>query len=370
MSGAPTTSGAFERSGDRSVRHVRSVARRAATGLVAAVYRQAAREFVVVPPLTIHSAVPEILAGLWCVTREAFIVGRAGRARREMVAAAVSRTNACPYCVEVHGAMLHAARDHDLARQLQSEAGAAEAARAEPLIRWALSTRDPGAEALARPPFGAQEAPQFLGTAAAFHFINRMVNIFLEPSPAPRGLRAARVRSLIGRIVGATLGRRVIGVEAEAGLSLALSPNADLPRQFGWAAPNPAVAGAFARMAAAIERQGGAVLPQAARQAVRARVAQWSGEDPGLGSSWMDETLAPLASEKDRAAARLALLAALASYRVDDTTIAAFRAHFPEDRQLIAASAWGSFEAVKRLSEWLAGPRTDVATPTAWGANA
>ena len=109
------------------LRRVETVTPRGATGLVASVYEQVAREFAVVPPITIHSAVPEILAGLWCLTREAFIVGM-GRARREMVAAGVSRTNRCPYCVEVHSAMLHATRDHDLARKLSSDAGAEEAA--------------------------------------------------------------------------------------------------------------------------------------------------------------------------------------------------------------------------------------------------
>jgi AhpD family alkylhydroperoxidase len=330
---------------------------------VASVYAQVARDFAIVPPITIHSAVPEILAGVWCMTREAFIVGRAGRARREMVAAAVSRTNECPYCVEVHSAMLHATRDHDLARRLSSDAGAEEAAQAEPLIRWALSTRDPHAPMLADPPFSPAEAPQILGTAAAFHFINRMVSIFLENSPVPGPMRAAVLKPLMGRILGATLGKRMTGVDAKPGLSLPLLPDAGLPPQFLWAAPDPAVAGAIARMASVIESQGAACLPEAARDAVRTRVAAWTGEDPGLGLQWLEQTLAPLAREKDRAAARLALLAALAAYRVDDATIASFRKHFPEDRQLVAAAAWGSFEAVKRLSKWIAGPSAKSSMP-------
>ncbi len=373
MSAARSAAGTAKQAGNPVLRRVETVAPRRATGLVAAVYEQVAREFATVPPITIHSAVPEILAGMWCVTREAFIVGRAGRARREMVAAGVSRTNMCPYCVEVHSAMLHATRDHDLARKLSSDAGAEEAAQAEPLIRWALSTREPQAPALANPPFSAREAPQILGTAVAFHFINRMVNIFLEGSPAPAPMRAAALKPLIGRIIGATLGKRMTGVDAKPGLSLALLPDAALPEQFRWAEPDPAVAGAIARMASAIERHGSTCLPEAAIETVRARVAAWTGEDPGLGLQWLEDALAPLASEKDRAAARLALLAALASYRVDDAAIASFRKHFPQDRQLIATAAWGSFEAVKRLSEWIAGPSAksskDNGTAIQLGAN-
>lgn len=355
MTSASSTLSVIARSGNRTIRHVRQVARGNATGLVASVYEQMAREFAVVPPMAIHSAVPDILAGLWCLSREAFIVGRAERARREMVATAVSQTNACPYCVEVHSAMLHATRNHELARKLQSEEGMTEVARAEPLIRWALATREPQAEILAHPPFPPVEAPQILGTAALFHFINRMVNIFLEPLPVPRPMRFIRLKPMIGRMLGATLGKRLVGVDAAPGRSLALLPDADLPPQFRWAEPNFAIAGALARMSAAIERQGIACLPEAAIKIVRARVARWSGEDPGLGLQWVHESLPSRLNERERAAARLALLAALASYRVDDETIASFRAYFPGDWQLIAAAAWGSFEAVKRLSEWLAG---------------
>lgn len=272
MSAALSLAGTAKQSG-KLLRRVETVAPWGATGLVASVYEQVAREFAIVPPITIHSAVPEILAGLWCLTREAFIVGRAARARREMVAAGISRTNSCPYCVEVHSAMLHATRDHDLARKLSSDAEAAEAARTEPLIRWALSTREPHAPTLANPPFSAREAPQILGTAAAFHFINRMVNIFLEASPVPALMRAPALKPLIGRFIGATLGKRMAGVDAKPGLSLALLPDAALPEQFRWAEPESAVAGAIARMASAIERHGSACLPEAAMETVRARVA-------------------------------------------------------------------------------------------------
>ena len=112
MSAAPSMAADAKSPGNRAIRSVEAVSSGSATGLVASVYGQVAREFAIVPPITIHSVVPEILAGMWCLTREAFIVGRAGRARREMVAAAVSRTNECPYCVEVHSAMLHATSDH------------------------------------------------------------------------------------------------------------------------------------------------------------------------------------------------------------------------------------------------------------------
>ena len=135
-----------------AVRYVRPVSRGEASGLVAAVYEQIAGEFALVPPMTLHSPVPEILAGVWCVSREAFVVGRAGRARRETVAAAISRINECPYCVEVHTGMLHAAAEHRLAAGLLTGEGARAAAEGNPLVAWGLATHTPGAAILGHSP--------------------------------------------------------------------------------------------------------------------------------------------------------------------------------------------------------------------------
>jgi hypothetical protein len=59
----------------------RRVTRREAKGLVAAVYDQIAEEFALVSPMMLHSPAPEILAGVWCLSREAFVVNKAGLAR-------------------------------------------------------------------------------------------------------------------------------------------------------------------------------------------------------------------------------------------------------------------------------------------------
>jgi AhpD family alkylhydroperoxidase len=183
------------------------------------VYEQMAREFAVVPALTIFSPVPDLLASIWCLSREALIVDRANRPRREALATAVSRVDKCPYCVDIHHSMLHATADHELAEALATTADADTFARSHPLVAWGLATAHPGAAIVACPPFSGEEAAQFLGTAVTFHFINRMVNLFLEPSPLPFG--STPMKPLIARLLGATLGKRLLRVEAEAGRSLA-----------------------------------------------------------------------------------------------------------------------------------------------------
>ena len=57
--------------------------------------------------------------------------------------------------------------------------------------------------------------------------------------------------------------------------------------------------------------------------------------------------------DADKPAARLTLLTALAPYQIDENTIAAFRAQHPGDNKLIAATAWVSFTAARRVGTWL-----------------
>ncbi|MEK8107788.1 hypothetical protein NKG94_27185 [Micromonospora sp. M12] len=47
----------------------------------------------------------------------------------------------------------------------------------------------------------------------------------------------------------------------------------------------------------------------------------------------------------DRAAARLALLTAVASYQVDEEVVGEFRRHHPDDGTLVDAAAWAAWSA-------------------------
>lgn len=46
---------------------------------------------------------------------------------------------------------------------------------------------------------------------------------------------------------------------------------------------------------------------------------------------------------------RETLVAARASYQIDDALVAAYRRHYPGDDQLLAALAWASFTAARRV---------------------
>lgn len=334
----------------RGVRYLTPVHPGRATGIVAAVYEQMAREFAVVPPLTIHSVVPEILAALWALTREAYIVGAEGRSRRETLATAVSRANACPFCVEVHATMARAAGHQELAASLLN-ATAHAVEPTDPLIAWGLTTRNRRLLASCPYPGSATEIPHMFGTVVLFHYLNRMVNVFLEPSAVPWLLRG--LRTGISRLVASTLGHRMVSVDPVPGDAVGLNDTSPpLPAEFAWAAVHWPIGAALAKLTQAVDDAAEAVLPDAVRESLGQFLGRWEGEDPGIAGSWVAAVTASFADPRERAAATLVLLTALASYRVDEGVVRAFRSFFPHDQDILAAAAWGAFAAA-RVAQWL-----------------
>lgn len=339
----------FKHVAPRGIRHIMRVRGDETSNLVAQVYRQMNREFLLGPPLTVHSLVPELLAGVWIASRESMVAGPADRVERETIAAAVSRINACPYCVDVHSMMLNGAGRHDLADELSTPLNKGLSDEFAPkMVEWAMSTRSPGTPILNSPPFTKRDAPQMIGTAVMFHYINRVVNIFLEESPMP-----FKVPRAVKRFVGTRMTSRVVSVIGEPGESLHLLPESALPTDMSWAATNPAVAGGFARLAGAVERAGESALPEPTRNLLLALLQDWRGEDMGLSRGWVENAIETIAPE-DRPAARLALLAAFASHQVDDGVIQSCRANGVNDQALIAIVSWASFSAARKVGTWLA----------------
>jgi AhpD family alkylhydroperoxidase len=321
-----------------------------AAPLVVEVYAEIRRDFgMVAEPFRVQAPAPPILAAAWAVLREGVLAGQVPRRVKEMVAAVVSQTNRCPYCVDVHTSLLHAAGGRAPAWALRRRgADAVDDPELRAIADWAAASRSPGAAILAAPPFGPAAAPELIATAAGFHYINHLVTIFLGDSPFPLGGRWLAAPSVL-----ATSRRfaRSIRRQLAPGESLGRLPPAELPGDVSWARPRPEIAAAFASLAAAVDAGAAGPLGEGAAP-VRERIEAWDGQDPPLGGHWVRETVAGLPGD-DRPAARLALLAALAPHSVGAGDIAEFRAFWPGERELVAVVAWAAFTAARRVAGWL-----------------
>jgi AhpD family alkylhydroperoxidase len=316
----------------RDTRYVRVVPPHKARGLVADVYRQVERDFsMLAPPVALHSAAPDVLAASWAILRETLLAqGVADRATKEAVATEVSVANSCPYCADVHGMTLNAM--------------ATEPSDRDGLAEWARGSA-PGT-----PPFPPEQAPELIGVAVAFHYYNRMVNVFLRDSPFPSHVPES-AKPKARRVLGGVLRPLAVG-GPRPGDSLDLLPAAPLPDELDWAFANPIVADAFARAYAATEAAGARSVPRSVRDLVSDRLSTWDGQAPGISRSWVADAVAGL-PEADQPSGRLAMVIALASYQVDDGLVDAFRSTTPGDDTLVELAAWASMTAARRASTWL-----------------
>lgn len=345
-----------------AVKYVNIIPPARAQGPVAAVYKQARRELGILPEVvTMFSPAPEVCVAAWALFREVMTAtGQVPRSAKEAVAAVVSRQNECPYCLDAHASMLYAADSGGFATQLLRGIPVGQLEHSmRPLAEWAeRATRQ--ATASGQVPFQAAQLPELIGTIAEFHFVNRVTNVLVPRTflPGPRGahrvMRSAAGVALRGKIRKTRPSGRAAGFDFSAAIRL--------PDDLSWARPSPSVAAALAGLSAATDAMIAQTVSAPATAAVRYAIARWTGEAPPLGRAWLEEALVAVPAQ-DRPAARLALLAAFAPYRVTDEDVRACRAHHPADSDLIGLLAWSAFTAARRVAAWTAAAAGVVAKP-------
>jgi AhpD family alkylhydroperoxidase len=305
------------------------------------VYGQVMADFgMLAPPIALHSPSRDLTAAVWMMLRESLLAGDpAARGRKETVATSVSIGNSCPYCVEVHGAALLGLVDRADAGAL---AGDRTATVTDPGLRelaaWARTGGASGA-------VGA-DAPELAAVAVTFHYLNRMVNVFLPDSPLPSTMPRRMLRPagwFAGKVFGSLARKRHL-----RGLSLDLLPAASVPRDLSWAIGPPAIAQAFARAWATVDELGERHVPASVRALVGRETTNWRGDPVDLGQRWLTEMtdqLPPI----DRAAGRLALLVAFASHQVKPADVQALHDGPRGDLDLLGLTSWASMAAARRL---------------------
>ncbi len=311
---------------------------RHAQGLVAQVYHHTEQDFgILAPPVALHSPAPASLAATWLMLRETLLAdGHASRTAKETVATEVSRANDCPYCVDVHQAVLDTLpRNESL----------------PPLTQRAATTTHPTNPTNPVPhtptlPLTPRQATELHGVATTFHYINRMVTLFLTDSPMPARTPAPLHRPIMHTTALAM--RPTTPGPLTPGTSLHLLPPAPPHPTLQWAHNTPHIADAFTRALTAINH-GARWIPPPVQQHLHTHLTHWNGNPPPLSRAWLTQALTTLPTT-DIPTARLALLTALAPHQTLPQDITTFKNQHPTDRQLIELTSWAALTTALHIA--------------------
>jgi hypothetical protein len=250
---------------------------------------------------------------------------------------AVSQRNRCRYCIDAHTIMLHAVQQHDLVNLILSERTAEiKDTHLREVVEWGLTGFRQGAAD--NPYFSRDHLPELMATLLGFHYINRMVHIFLPETPLLLNQGQMVQRRMVGWLLGRKLPKTMI-----PGASLPFLPPADSgPGLATVPGAEGTLAEAFARWAAVIAGAGRAALADGTRDFVRGYLREWDGEAPPLGEGWLAAAVQGLPAH-EAIEARLVLKAALTPHQMDATTVTAYQTLHEGDALLLGATAWGAF---------------------------
>jgi len=177
-----------------------------------------------------------------------------------------------------------------------------------------------------------------------------MVSVFLADSPIALPGMTSSPGEKLARVAFAFMGKRMVSQDPQPGQSPGLV-EAELPKEFSWATPAPAVANALASFVGIAENAGRKAIPKEVRTLLLKHLSTWRGEQPPLSRSWINQLVAPL-EEAHRPIATLALLTARAPWQVDDAVIEDFRKVSPGDRALVQTTAWAAYSAARHVAGW------------------
>lgn len=353
----------FDYLSTKPMRFVSAVPARQAEGLTRQVYAMIREDFFKNGSLTSRSKVPALMAAIWTGGRESMLVeDKVDRTTKDAISAVLSQINDCPYCEDMLVSLVHAGGAHDAARDILARNDLASAdARLRERLEWVRAIAAPGRADIPPTPFTAEQLPEVIGTLMGMNDINRFSHVVMEDSPvaAPFGVAAIKAAAL-----------RVFGGELEVtrrtplihGRALPLLPPAPLPDDMQWARPNPRIADAVSRWAAAVERETAAVVSPDVKRVVKAALDAWDGDQMPISRAWVDAEVAGL-SGSDLAIARLAIVLAKAPYQVDVAMAEAVLGDDRDEERFIRILSWASLTGARDVAARIAArarPTPDV----------
>ncbi len=224
------------------IKYIKHISKKDSSGKLKNIYTHIESNFgKIAEPFVLHSINTELTASIWAIIYETMLVEtNVKRNIKETIATCISELNKCPYCVDAHGIML-LGTGKDLNKNiLEVKNGKSELkTKEDQLISWALNNLND--KYIANPAFSKHQAPEIIGTAVIFHYINRMVSIFAGDTPLP----TSKMKKLLKFFAANFIFKKAINRFKNKGDSIVYIDKKEESSSFIWAQKVPEIKTSF-----------------------------------------------------------------------------------------------------------------------------
>lgn len=295
---------------------------------------------MVPPPISIHKVDRELFAASWACLRETLVVGRVPRYFKEAVASGVSEANQCPYCVGAHSMMFDVYRPAEKKRPIVDDTF--KSWDSEKFKMWACSCYLSESHKTS-PPFPKTFQSEIVGTAVYFHYLTRIVTIYLGDSFVPKPLKWMVPLMM-------PFMRLFMGLNDKRSKKLGTSKLRNVPMAGGpdWADQDN-VRIAFSQFQAVTDNKITQVLSESMMDFIDTFLSKWQGFDTGLSTSWVQPHMEELSKldEMEKQQARYMLLVIGSPYMIIDEEKKSLK-KIMGNSDLLIMTAWVSLGAALR----------------------
>lgn len=332
-----------------AINYIDSIEPKQATGKVKQIYSDLKIEMGdVVEPISLHSLIPDLLHCNWNVLREALVVSdKVERKYKEAVASAVSSMNDCPYCVDAHTIMMIGLNDRQTAKAIASQdMSLVTDPKSKELLNWAYRTKFFISDEVRNPPFSKDEAPEIIGTAVFFHYLNRMVTVFLGETILP--LNIGFLKGLLKNIA-AMMFSKVLNTEKEANYqNIEYDDIQEFGEDFFWASENIRIRSSLSSFYRTVHYLGKESIPEAVYYFMENEIEDWTGSE-FIEMKELKEKIGRLEKKYELMATALYYVAFM-PYRISEDMLANLKREYTlQDDQILAMFSWTAYRTATKI---------------------
>ncbi|RLD57552.1 MAG: hypothetical protein DRJ05_09550 [Bacteroidetes bacterium] len=332
------------------INHIKHIQKKKAHGKLKQLYKHIELNFgKLAEPFVLHSLNVELTASVWATLCETVLVeGKVKRSLKEAIATSISETNKCNYCVDAHSIMVFGT-EKDLLNTITriSNGKTKPITREDKIILWALKNLDFENPIIQKPPFNKEEAPEIIGTAVLFHYLNRMVTLFAGDSPLP----SVKMKSVLINIVSRFVFAKAIKKKKTAGESLMFIDESNSRKGFDWAISNPNINEAFQYFKYQTENRIEQVLSPELISLLKQQSTNLHLLKPGFGNEKIKNFLKTV-KPSEKQIAEFCFLIMFEPYKVHEKHFLALKLKF-NDGQILQVASFASCLIAESIGERL-----------------